>query len=499
MARRGLLASRAALLALVACSENSFSQATQEDLFQQNRLNTVDLLVVVDNSCSMIEEQRKLATNFDTFIDYFEDAHVDWQIGVITTDMEQEQFRGHLVGGDDELILVDGNGRERDAVAYDREWAIGPGQVLALDPSWMTTTGNDARDHWCVVDAPSPGLANASCNLPAVGNGADSRLGSLLFTEFLADPDGVADADGEWFELSNIGSEDEVLDGFRVIDSGRNDFEIPAGTTLAAGESLVFGRVADTAVNGGVAVDLAVGTDVTLNNDTRLLTPEVEGASEIFAEMVAQGTSGSGLEMGLESVRMAITEPLFSGDNAGISREEANLSILVVSDEEDTSPDPVDEYLRALAEHKGPESFRDHARMNVSAVVGNEPPEFDGEYSCVSENASADYGHRYMDAVSKTEGLSDSICDDDFSPIVSELGLTLSGLVAEFELSRVPELDSLAASLYDGPEEADKVRDLVIDVDFSYVEESNSIRFELEQVPAPLQYVRVVYKIRSGG
>jgi hypothetical protein len=484
---------------LAACSENTFSQVTQEDLFQQNRLNTVDLLVVVDNSCSMVEEQDKLATNFDTFINYFQDANVDWQIGVITTDMEQEQFQGHLVGSDDELMLIDAEGRVKDEVGYDASWAIAPGQVLALDPSWMTSTSNDSRDHWCVASTPSPGEANPSCSLPEVGNGANPALGPVIFTEFLADPAGVADADGEWFELTNISDLALDLTGFRVIDTGRNDFALPAGTTMEPGESLVFGRQADSAVNGGVTVDVAVGEDVTLNNDVKILTPEVEGASEIFEEMVAQGTSGSGLEMGLESVRMAITEPLVSGDNAGFSREEANLSILVVSDEEDTSPRPVDEYLRIFADHKGPEAYRDHARMNVSAVVGNEPPEFDGDYSCVSENAAADYGHRYMDAVSKTEGLSDSICDDDFSPIVSQLGLTLSGLVAEFELSRVPELDSLTASLYDGAEEADKVRDLVLDVDFAYVEESNSVRFEYDQVPAPLQYVRVIYKIRSGG
>ena len=75
------------LLALLACApDQKFSNLKEEDVFQQQRINTVDVLLVVDNSCSMIEEQGKLSTNFPNFIQYFEDAEVDWHIGVVTTD-----------------------------------------------------------------------------------------------------------------------------------------------------------------------------------------------------------------------------------------------------------------------------------------------------------------------------------------------------------------------------------------------------------------------------
>jgi hypothetical protein len=56
----------------------------------------VDVLFVVDDSCSMWEEQAILATNFPTFMSYFLSSGIDYHIGVITTDMDDPQDRGRL-------------------------------------------------------------------------------------------------------------------------------------------------------------------------------------------------------------------------------------------------------------------------------------------------------------------------------------------------------------------------------------------------------------------
>jgi hypothetical protein len=235
-----------------------------------------------------------------------------------------------------------------------------------------------------------------------------------------------------------------------------------------------------------------------LNNHDLFLTKDTEEPNEIFAEIVAQGISGSGIEMGLEAVRLAVTEPLLSGDNAGFIRPEANFSVLIVSDEEDSSPLTISDYLRTFADLKGEAAYRDHNMMNISGVIGDRAPEIDGEPSCSSANGSADWGRRYLDAVEQTEGLVDSICEENFSPIVNELGLTLSGLLAEFALSRVPDLDTLVVSIYADANDSSKLGDLTLDVDYSYVEETNSIRFEYDQVPDSQQYILAEYKVRSG-
>ncbi|MDP2314546.1 MAG: lamin tail domain-containing protein [Pseudomonadota bacterium] len=479
------------------CTDYGYTQPTQEDVFIQNRLNTVDLLLVVDNSCSMVEEQAKLAGNFDSFIQYFDEAKVDWQLGVITTDVDQEQFSGHLIGGDDEIVLADATGREIDRVEYNRDWPVAPGVVLSLDPSYFAGTSNDSASKWCTDVAATPGTANPGCG--GTGPGADATRGDIVITEFAPDPDGVTDAAGEWVEITNISAAEVDLSGYALMDDGRNAYLVPDGTLLPAGEALVFARTLD--VEGA---DLAVGDDFTLNNHDLYLTDETEGPEEIFAEMVAQGVSGSGIEMGLEAVRLAISEPLLSvagdgsGANDGFIREDANFSVLIVSDEEDSSPLPVNDYLSLYADLKGEAAYRDHSMMNVSAVIGDRAPEFDGEPSCSSANGTADWGRRYLRAVEETAGLVDSICDEDFSPIVNELGLTLSGLEAEFALSKVPRLDSLKVSIYADADEASKIRDLTIDVDFTYVEEDNLIRFEYDQVPESQQYILVEYKVQSG-
>ncbi|MCK6510102.1 hypothetical protein L6R29_09065, partial [Myxococcota bacterium] len=58
----------------------------QTDIFNQNSTPTADILFVVDDSCSMGEEQQSLANNFRTFINWAIRLSVDYHIGVATTD-----------------------------------------------------------------------------------------------------------------------------------------------------------------------------------------------------------------------------------------------------------------------------------------------------------------------------------------------------------------------------------------------------------------------------
>ena len=55
------------------------------DVFYQLDAGAVDILLVVDNSCSMQPYQQELANNFDSFLTYFIEGDVDYQIGVTTT------------------------------------------------------------------------------------------------------------------------------------------------------------------------------------------------------------------------------------------------------------------------------------------------------------------------------------------------------------------------------------------------------------------------------
>ena len=97
----------AGMLALAGCPETpTLIKRSQTDVFEQEIRKTVDILLVVDNSCSMIDEQIKLAANFDSFIEQFLTAEVNYQIGVVTTDMSDPEHQGRLVG-ETKLITAD--------------------------------------------------------------------------------------------------------------------------------------------------------------------------------------------------------------------------------------------------------------------------------------------------------------------------------------------------------------------------------------------------------
>jgi hypothetical protein len=67
----------------------------KKDIITQVAKAEVDILWVIDNSCSMIEEQTSLINNFDAFIRYFLDSKLDWHIGVTSTDMSTGDVPGN--------------------------------------------------------------------------------------------------------------------------------------------------------------------------------------------------------------------------------------------------------------------------------------------------------------------------------------------------------------------------------------------------------------------
>jgi hypothetical protein len=72
------------------------SLQTQIDTFDGVEAPLLDVLFVIDNSCSMYEEQTALTTNFDAMLESVVNLNVDWHIGVVSTDMADTSHRGKL-------------------------------------------------------------------------------------------------------------------------------------------------------------------------------------------------------------------------------------------------------------------------------------------------------------------------------------------------------------------------------------------------------------------
>ena len=105
------------------------------DVRFQSPPTEVDILLIVDDSCSMEDEQTKLSAGFAEFVEFFDVADVDYHIGITTTDMDDPDKRGRLVGdvpiitrdtpdaeqvfSDNVKVGIEGSGSERglDAAA----------------------------------------------------------------------------------------------------------------------------------------------------------------------------------------------------------------------------------------------------------------------------------------------------------------------------------------------------------------------------------------------
>jgi cysteine-rich repeat protein len=141
--------------------------------------------------------------------------------------------------------------------------------------------GNPCTDDFCDdASKTCKHVANALCNdttgkPDGTGDGGGNpdgpvlAVGDLVITEIMYNPDGkglIKDTAGEWFEIFNTTNQSIDLGGLVVHDAGKDKFVVAAGTLISAKGYLVLGISADTLVNGGVKVDYAYGSKMTLNN-----------------------------------------------------------------------------------------------------------------------------------------------------------------------------------------------------------------------------------------
>lgn len=176
-----------------------------------------------------------------------------------------------------------------------------------------------------------------------------------------------------------------------------------------------------------------VTTDVSEETAGQLVGGVFTAASsqEDISAAMSVGAEGDRTEQGLEAMRLATTDPNLSGSNAGFIRSEADLGVIFVSDEDDSSPDEVSVY----AEHM--DTLKGSGRARGAAIVGQLPA------GCDSPTAAADPGTRYLDVAAATGGMTASICAGDFSTTMKQLALNAMGLNDTFPLAVVPELSTM--------------------------------------------------------
>jgi hypothetical protein len=144
--------------------------------------------------------------------------------------------------------LVDGS----YAPAWDGVWTIPAGTAILGEAWTCEIRATDGTD-------PGPWSGIVTTILPFPGD--------LVITEFLADPDVVSDAAGEWIEVYNAATVNIDLIGFEIHDDGSDSHFINTSLILAPGGRAVLTRNAVVGSNGGVLADYEY-SGFTLDNST---------------------------------------------------------------------------------------------------------------------------------------------------------------------------------------------------------------------------------------
>lgn len=242
------------------------------------------------------------------------------------------------------------------------------------------------------------------------------------------------------------------------------------------------------------------GVLIATKGGERFLTNQTKDYVSEFQTLVQVGIEGDGKEKGLEAAAHALSPSMAAGSNQGFLREEANLLVVFVSDEDDCSD------YGALTDLKNTACYTDREalvpvvdfvdqfnalktsadRVLLGAIVGPE-----NTSSC----ADAYTGTRYIEAAAISGGISASICEDDWSSVLYDLGLNATGIFTTFQLSHGAQTGTLVVTI-DGavvPEVTNEG-----EAGFLYNDDTQTITFYDPWVPPRDAEIIATYTIKPG-
>tara|TARA_Y100001968_G_scaffold333510_1_gene396806 strand:- start:3193 stop:4245 length:1053 start_codon:yes stop_codon:yes gene_type:complete len=239
------------------------------------------------------------------------------------------------------------------------------------------------------------------------------------------------------------------------------------------------------------------GLDGRLAGDPGFLTAETPNLADAFLERTLLGIDpGHNWEKGLQAAWKAL-EYLGESDNAGFLRDEANLSIIVVSDEPDFSETAAgqhesliqwEDFVDWLDGFKGEDREQE---TQLSAVVGISEAGVDDPEGCNLHpdperwGEGALRGDGYLEAAMATGGSYQSICTENWATVLSRMGLTSAGLSDTFLLDEQPAIGTLEVEVNGQRENR-----------WLYKGDINAIYFtELSAIPRSGEQVTVRYRV----
>ncbi len=215
------------------------------------------------------------------------------------------------------------------------------------------------------------------------------------------------------FVVDNSGSmgddQQQLADNFATffeqgLEGGAPDFHVGVTTT--------------DVLSAGAAAGQLIGTP-------SVLTPETNNLEDRFADNVLVGVEGSGLELGLEAMRMVFERP----ENTGFFRRDAALSVIFVSDEEDAGAFP--ELLPDAALARSPEEY-------IALLEGLKAGSLSRTPILVSAVVDPTAAVRYRAVADHFGGSILNITTPDWGARLSEIGNDTFSLARSFQLNGQP-------------------------------------------------------------
>lgn len=292
-------------------------------------------------------------------------------------------------------------------------------------------------------------------------------------------------------------SQQAVANNFqRFIEKFRdNGFDFQIAVTTSDGYKDIFNpNLTQSIYKNGSYQDVAGN----LLQAPKIIRPDTPDLEKAFIANILRGISGAGDERVFQSMKAALTNATNQG--LGFPRQDAFLSVIIVSDEDDFSwdgpssidnqynnpnlhtPAIYDEFLTTFTN-----STAANKKFNVNTIAILDSPTLTGP-QCLAQLGSATrkIGVRYKSLSELSDGILGSLCED-FGTTLSTISNKIIELSTQFFLDRLPAVGSLKVYVNDGLVPSDSVNGYV------YNAANNSISFFGTAVPPAGATITVSY------
>lgn len=223
--------------------------------------------------------------------------------------------------------------------------------------------------------------------------------------------------------------------------------------------------------------------------EPRFLDEKTPNMLSLLQSRIRAGQVGSDVERGFEAIMKSLSKDYLSKEGAGFLRDEALLSLILVTNETDYSninPKTITNYLDAL---KPPIQAQRTTYRNWNAnhlgILPNDP-------SCRTTDEVNEPTEDYMLLADYSGGVNSSICDTSFAKAVSSIQKRLIEVMTDFPLDKTPIIETLKVYNNGEPVANDPING------WTYEADGNLIRFHGSALPGPDANITIDYKPASG-